>query len=171
MDIGASGGSGGSAAAVTATDGKEGPADAADRVKRIVAGFKINAMNIRDAGNGRVMWEQQEWPTMKEDFEVQLPKSILSLKAVSREMNFSSAEQMRNFRLVQTISLHGKPVEVWQFDFGFVIPGSTNSWQCAIEAADQLIPAEVLSGNLVIETSFYDGDLLVSKSRLKVFYI
>eukprot|EP00976_Prorocentrum_cordatum_P083048 1185084-Prorocentrum_minimum.AAC.1 len=34
----------------------------------------------------------------------------------------------------------------WHFDFGFVIPGSTNSWQSTIEAADEqdmLNPAEI----------------------------
>ena len=75
------------------------------------------------------------------------------------------------------------------FEFGFVIPGSTNTWQSLIEAApqSQMMPANVLrykvsfssfvyivtscSGNVVIETLFYDGDLLVSTSQVKVFYV
>jgi retinal rod rhodopsin-sensitive cGMP 3',5'-cyclic phosphodiesterase subunit delta len=34
----------------------------------------------------------------------------------------------------------------WYFEFGFVIPGSTNSWQSLIEAApeSQMIPASLL---------------------------
>lgn len=34
----------------------------------------------------------------------------------------------------------------WLFQFGFVIPGSTNSWQQIIEAADpdKMLPAEQL---------------------------
>ena len=34
----------------------------------------------------------------------------------------------------------------WFFSFGFVIPGSTNSWQQLIEAAPEaeMMPAEVL---------------------------
>ena len=34
----------------------------------------------------------------------------------------------------------------WYFDFGFVIPGSTNTWQSLIEAApeSQMMPANVL---------------------------
>jgi retinal rod rhodopsin-sensitive cGMP 3',5'-cyclic phosphodiesterase subunit delta len=54
-----------------------------------------------------------------------------------------------------------------------VIPGSTNSWQSLIEAApeSQMIPASVLSGNVVIETLFYDGDLEVSKSKVRIYYI
>lgn len=61
----------------------------------------------------------------------------------------------------------------WFFDFGFVIPGSTNSWQSLIEAApeSQMIPASVLSGHVVIETLFYDGDLEVSRSKVRIYYI
>jgi retinal rod rhodopsin-sensitive cGMP 3',5'-cyclic phosphodiesterase subunit delta len=34
----------------------------------------------------------------------------------------------------------------WSFAFGFVIPGSTNTWQSLIEAAaeNQMIPANLL---------------------------
>lgn len=34
----------------------------------------------------------------------------------------------------------------WMFEFGFVIPGSTNTWQSLIEAApqSQMMPANVL---------------------------
>ena len=59
----------------------------------------------------------------------------------------------------------------WNFKFGFVIPGSTNTWQQTIQAAgDAMLPAELLSGNVTIETGFYDGDTLVSKSLVRVFY-
>ena len=88
-------------------------------------------------------------------------------------MNFSSREEISNFRLVQSVSLRGHPLEEWNFLFGFVIPGSTNSWQCVIESAgkDQMIPASVLSGNIVIETHFYDGEMHVSTTKIRVFYV
>jgi retinal rod rhodopsin-sensitive cGMP 3',5'-cyclic phosphodiesterase subunit delta len=65
------------------------------------------------------------------------------------------------------------PLQEWCFDFGFVIPGSTNTWQSLIEAApeSQMMPASLLSGNIVIETTFYNSDLEVSKSRVRLFYI
>ncbi|KAF8786942.1 Retinal rod rhodopsin-sensitive cGMP like protein [Argiope bruennichi] len=58
-------------------------------------------------------------------------------------------------------------LQEWFFDFGFVIPNSTNTWQSLIEAApeSQMMPANVLNGNVIIETKFYDGDLLVSTSK------
>jgi retinal rod rhodopsin-sensitive cGMP 3',5'-cyclic phosphodiesterase subunit delta len=78
-----------------------------------------------------------------------------------------------------------------------VIPGSTNTWQSTIEAAEesQMLPPDLLrfgpysarsqvhsdigtfcsfdlrSGNIVIETSFFDGDLFVCKSLVRVFYV
>ena len=33
-----------------------------------------------------------------------------------------------------------------------------------------MMPAEVLNGNVLIETAFYDNDLLVCKVVLRVFY-
>ena len=53
--------------------------------------------------------------------------------------------------------LAGVCMEEWFFDFGFVIPGSTNSWQSTIEGAgeDAMLPAYLLNGNVTIETSFF----------------
>lgn len=79
----------------------------------------------------------------------------------------------------------------WSFEFGFVIPGSTNTWQSLIEAApeSQMIPHNLLryyftsfytkknsyiifsSGNVVIETKFFDGDLEITTSRVRLLYI
>ena len=94
----------------------------------------------------------------------------LSCRAVSREVNFSSEQKMEHFRLEQRVLLHDQPFEEWKFQFGFVMPASTNSWQQVIEAADEMMPAEVLNGNVVIETSFFDGDMLIAKCRVRIFY-
>jgi len=107
------------------------------------------------------------------ELEIKIPASILGLKAVSREMNFSSVEQIRDFRLVQSVSLRGQPLEEWKFSFGFVIPGSTNTWQCVIESAgaEAMIPASVLSGHVLIATHFYDGTHHVCTTKQRVFYV
>ena len=62
---------------------------------------------------------------------------------------------MDNFRLVQRVLFKDSQLEEWHFEFGFVIPGSTNTWQQTIEATDEadMLPAEMLTGNVVIETS------------------
>jgi len=42
-----------------------------------------------------------------------------------------------------------------------------------LETADQekMISPEILSGNLVVETKFLDGDQLISISRVKIYYV
>ncbi|RMX54312.1 hypothetical protein pdam_00021781 [Pocillopora damicornis] len=124
-----------------------------DRKELILKGFKLSAPGP--------------------EHEARVPKKILKCKAVSRELNFSSEQEMTKFRLEQKVMFKGKCLEEWYFDFGFVIPASTNTWQSLIEAApeSQMMPAQVLSGNVVIETKFFDGDLLVSTSRVRVYYV
>uniref|UniRef100_A0A3B4AE60 GMP phosphodiesterase delta subunit domain-containing protein n=1 Tax=Periophthalmus magnuspinnatus TaxID=409849 RepID=A0A3B4AE60_9GOBI len=106
-------------------------------------------------------------------FAARVPKKILKCKAVSRELNFSSSEKLEKFRLEQKVFFKGQCLEEWFFEFGFVIPNSTNTWQSLIEAApeSQMMPANVLTGNVIIETKFFDDDLHVSTSRVRLFYV
>lgn len=61
----------------------------------------------------------------------------------------------------------------WFFTFGFVMPNSTNSWQQTIDAAapEEMLSAEALSGNVVFETSFYDGDEFMCKNSVRIYYV
>lgn len=137
-------------------------------------GFKLNWMNLRDADNGKILWQSSDDLSVPGvEHEARVPKKILKCRAVSREINFSSKEAMEKFRLEQKVLFKGKCLEEWLFEFGFVIPGSTNTWQSVIEAApeSQMMPANVLNGNVVIETRFYDDAVLVSTSRVRIFYV
>lgn len=148
--------------------------DEQDKAQKILDGFKLNWMNLRDGDSGKIMWQGNEDLSVSgHEHEARVPKRILKCKSVSREINFSSKEEMHKFKLEQRIMFKGKCLEEWFFDFGFVIPDSTNTWQSIIEAApsDQMMPANVLSGNVVIETKFFDADLLVSTSRVRLFYV
>ena len=145
------------------------------RAQLILEGFRINGMNMRDAYKGTLHWQSEDWG--QEMFrvvkEIRVPKEILKCRAVSREINFSSKELIDHLRLEQKIYFEGVCMEEWRFEFGFVIPGSTNTWQQTIEAADEssMLPAELLNGKVTIETGFYDKDLLISKSLCKVWYV
>jgi len=103
---------------------------------------------------------------------VHIPARVLKCRAVSREFQFSTVEMLQGLRLEQRIFFQGTCIEAWHFHFGFVIPNSTNTWQQTIEAAEeaQMMPASVLNGNILIETAFYDEDLLVCKMVLRLFY-
>ncbi|KAF7647153.1 hypothetical protein LDENG_00176500 [Lucifuga dentata] len=140
-----------------------------DRAKEILKGFKLNWMNLRDAETGKVLWQGTDDLSIPGvEHEARVPKKILKCKAVSRELNFSSSEKLEKFRLEQKVFFKGQCLEEWFFEFGFVIPNSTNTWQSLIEAApeSQMMPANVLTGNVIIETKFYDDDLHVSTSRI-----
>merc|ERR1719190_215194 len=137
------------------------------KLDTIRAGFRINHMNMRDASTGQILWEHHDWDCSTGETEAQVPREILKCRQVSREINFSSQELMSSLRLVQTILVNGQHLEEWNFSFGFVIPNSTNTWQQTIEAADpeEMIPAELLSGNTVMETTFLDGDSVIANQR------
>lgn len=140
----------------------------------ILNGFKLNWMNLRDADTGKVLWQGNDDLSKPDvEHEARVPKKILKCRAVSREINFSSTESMEKFRLEQKVLFKGRCLEEWFFEFGFVIPNSTNTWQSLIEAApeSQMMPANVLNGNVVIETKFFDDNLLVSTSKVRLYYI
>ncbi|CAM9357944.1 unnamed protein product [Ectocarpus fasciculatus] len=163
------------------------------------------------------------------ELKATVPRRILECSAVSREINFTSQEEIRQFRLEQRVFLAGACIEdrflvflsrmmssmlalsqtfrkgvpswsccyissgpdheggaiftrhiflplvppaEWFFDFGFVIPGSTNSWQQTIESAgeDRMLAAEDLSGRMTIETTFLDGRTMLFKTLVRIFY-
>mmetsp|Transcript_27185 Transcript_27185/g.79224 ORF Transcript_27185/g.79224 Transcript_27185/m.79224 type:complete len:195 (-) Transcript_27185:227-811(-) len=190
-----------------------------------------------------------------EEIQAHIPSDILRCRAVSREINFTSAHQIDDFRLRQRIFFKGSCLEgssppllapfgtggdtrahqggasvaslvllrqalnygwqwgspgkrevavvlttlhpcvtaprtrmiphvpswslstprygvlsEWRFNFGFVIPGSTNTWQQVIEAAENMMDPTMLSGHITIETSFFNGDVFLSASLVRVFY-
>jgi retinal rod rhodopsin-sensitive cGMP 3',5'-cyclic phosphodiesterase subunit delta len=92
---------------------------------------------------------------------------------VAREINFSASEEIKNLRLIQKVMMNDYCIEKWSFRFGYVIPNSTNTWEQIIKAAckGQMMSAEVLSGNITIETSFFDEELLVHKCVVRVYYV
>ncbi len=63
--------------------------------------------------------------------------------------------------------------EEWSFDFGFVIPYSTNTWQQVIQSAgkDNMMNPDLLSGNVTIDTMFFDEDQLIYQNKVRIYYI
>ena len=121
------------------------------------------------------MWQGNQHLSVRGDDEhiARIPKRILNCQTVSMEINFSSVEIIEKFHLKQKVYFQGRCIEEWTFDFGFVIPNSTNTWQNLVEAKDEskMVPAELLSGNLVIQTNFFDNDHEIGSSKVRVFYV
>ncbi len=67
--------------------------------------------------------------------------------------------------------MHGQLVETLFFEFGFVMPNSENTFEQTIVAdVGNVMPAEVLSGNLECETFFYSHQIPIHKSSYRIFY-
>lgn len=63
-----------------------------------------NWMILRDADTGKVIWqENKDLSSSDEEHRAQIPTKILDLRAVSREINFSTVESLKNFRLDQKV--------------------------------------------------------------------
>ena len=84
-----------------------------------------------------------------------------SLELIQKVISFSSQ-----------MYLHDTLIEVHKFKFGFVIPNTENSWENIIIARPkaEMIPAEVLSGNLIVESEFFNNEKNVYKFKAQVFY-
>lgn len=104
--------------------------------------------------------------------ELRLPTDILDRKAVLREMNFSTTQDLKNFRLVHFAKFKGKLLEKTNFEMGAVKGGTTNTWISTIGAAPEstMMPAKVLNGKVTIETEFYDEEEKFATSTLKLFF-
>jgi retinal rod rhodopsin-sensitive cGMP 3',5'-cyclic phosphodiesterase subunit delta len=124
--------------------------------------------------NNDVLWQEaRDFSDPSQVHEVQLPTSILDLKAVSREINFSTIEELKNFRIVHTAKFKGRPLEQMNYTMGTVKAGTSNTWISTIEAAPEsvMMPAKILNGNVTIETEFYDDSEKFATSIIKLFYV
>jgi len=68
------------------------------------------------------------------------------------------------------VKLNDLPIENWSFRFGFVIPDSTNSWQQIIQSKENMLPPDLISGNITMETVFTDQDVPVLSVSVRLFY-
>lgn len=61
-------------------------------------------MIMRDADTGKIIWqENQDLSSSGVEHKAKIPVKILDLRAVSREINFSTIEAIENFRLDQKV--------------------------------------------------------------------
>jgi len=165
------------------------------KLESICKGFKINHMKMKDGSNGKIMWEKSDWNLDTNEFQEfkhknlnprefremnkiafknhneNLPKELLLCKSIVREINFSSIEPIDNFEIVQNYYLSRELIETTKFHFGFVIPNSTNNWEQIIEAKDEMIPYNILSGKLKVETIFLTNGEIFLKNYITIFYI
>ena len=129
------------------------------KAQEILKGFKLISLTLKNSETGEKVWTSKNWgpEVFTEVKEAHLPARMLTFPAVGREIVFASQSVIQKFRIEQEIYVHGNKIEQWNYDFGFCIPGSENSWETIVQAAGEgnMLPAEFLSGNMYIVTSFY----------------
>ena len=140
--------------------------------EKIKSGFKINLIQMKDGDSGKMMWDCKDWDLSSPNQTVKISKELLKCKIIKRNVNFSSVEKIEDLELVQNFYLMGELFESSRFKFGFVIPNSTNDWEQIIEAKeDGVLPAEVLSGKLKVETLFLCEGKIIIKNKILIYYV
>ena len=143
-----------------------------EEFNKIKKGFRVNHMQMKNGENGEVMWEVKSWDLTKENHTENITKELLKCKRIIRNVNFSSDEKIDDLELVQNFYLMGELFESSRFKFGFVIPGSTNDWeQIMIAKEDGVLPVEVLSGKLQVETLFLIQGKILYQNRILIYYV
>ena len=139
---------------------------------KLKKGFRVNHMQMKNGETGEVMWQVNSWDLNKEFHTENITKNLLECKRVIRNVNFSSEEKIEDLELIQNFYLMGELLETSNFKFGFVIPGSTNDWeQIIIAKEDGVLPAEILSGKLQVETMFMVQGQILFKNRILIYYV
>ena len=142
-----------------------------EKLERIRKGFAINSMTMKDSDTKEVLWETGQWEMNEERVE-NLPKRLLECPMVVREINFSSEEKITDLVLIQDFYLFDELVESHKFEFGFVIPNSTNNWEQIIVAnQDEILSPDVLSMNLKVETIFMMKEFVIAKNTVIINYV
>ncbi|GKT34319.1 putative multi-domain containing protein [Aduncisulcus paluster] len=87
-----------------------------------------------DFKGGKILYEINDWMDGR-DVVIHLPKKVLKLDGVSREIAFRSEKPMKDFKIVQNVYLKGELIETWEFGHvGFVIPHTMNTWETVVLA-------------------------------------
>ncbi|XP_044727769.1 retinal rod rhodopsin-sensitive cGMP 3',5'-cyclic phosphodiesterase subunit delta-like [Chrysoperla carnea] len=139
----------------------------------ILDGFQINSVTLKDVDTDKILWEVNEdlsLPYMMH--EAHIPKKILQSRAIYREIVFSTLIEINLLRLEQKVLFKGRCLEEWFFEYGFVPSNTRQTWISIIESTpeSQMMPAKILNGNLIIETKFFNDNLLITTSQVRLFY-
>ena len=101
----------------------------------------------------------------------ELSEDFLRLPNISTTLVFSvGQEPLSDFRMIERHYFRDQLIKSFDFEFGFCIPNSTNTWQQTIHAAEEnkMLPASLLNGNVIIETAFYDDDFVLVDSHKQI---
>eukprot|EP00770_Monocercomonoides_exilis_P004807 MONOS_4784.1-p1 / transcript=MONOS_4784.1 / gene=MONOS_4784 / organism=Monocercomonoides_exilis_PA203 / gene_product=unspecified product / transcript_product=unspecified product / location=Mono_scaffold00132:28374-29061(-) / protein_length=128 / sequence_SO=supercontig / SO=protein_coding / is_pseudo=false len=125
-----------------------------------------------DGETKKCYFEVSGWDEVLHTDEMHLEKELLKAKAVQTKYEFTSENEVEELKMEQIMVLGTTPIEYFKFEFGFIIPGSTNTFDSTIHGAGEgkMIPPEMLNGKLKCVIRFLDGEKLLAERIIKVFY-
>lgn len=78
-----------------------------------------NWIKLTNSDDGKTIFhEAKDFSDSNQIHEVRVPTSILDVRAMLREINFSTVQELKNFRIVQLAKFKGKLLEQWAFTMG-----------------------------------------------------
>ena len=125
----------------------------------ILDNFEVNKENIElPAGFDFSMLNEDAYRKIKYDFSVE----VLQLPRVSTVLTFAVGPQpVEGFKMIERHYFRNRLVKNFEFDFGFCIPNSRNTWNAVydVPALDEDLVAEMLANPYETKSdSFYFVD-------------
>eukprot|EP00735_Rhodelphis_limneticus_P004034 TRINITY_DN15583_c0_g1::TRINITY_DN15583_c0_g1_i1::g.28568::m.28568 TRINITY_DN15583_c0_g1::TRINITY_DN15583_c0_g1_i1::g.28568 ORF type:complete len:188 (-),score=14.89,sp/Q90Z08/U119B_DANRE/55.14/6e-65,GMP_PDE_delta/PF05351.6/3.2e-63 TRINITY_DN15583_c0_g1_i1:129-692(-) len=154
-------------------------------------GIDFQEFKIRDYENNRVVFEVQKGPEppLPPGFDLDsLPDDVryirynfdadfLKIRTVGTTLVFSvGPKELKNFRMIERHYFKNRLIKSYDFNFGFCIPNSTNSWEAIYEMPElptDLIREMITSPYETKSDSFYfvDGQLVMHNKAEYAYHV
>jgi len=153
--------------------------------------IRFNSFKVRDFDSNATLFEVSAPPadddtiipddlTPEEEDQIrsiryQFPANILSLKRIGTTLEFSvGPEALPTFRMIERHYFRERLVRSYDFDFGFCIPNSTNTWEAIydVPAIDASMREEMISCpyETTSDSFYFVNDELVMHNKAAYSY-
>ncbi|KAG8468504.1 hypothetical protein KFE25_013587 [Diacronema lutheri] len=155
-------------------------------------GIRFNSFKVRDVDSNAALFEVRAPPasddeqiivddlTPEQEVQIrsiryQFPSTVLSLKRIGTTLEFSiGPEPLNTFRMIERHYFREMLIRSYDFDFGFCIPNSTNTWEAIydIPTLDPAIQRDMVANPYMAKSdSFYFvNDELVMHNKAEYSY-
>ena len=134
----------------------------------ILENFTIDAMKFSDGETGQMFWCSSELVGSLQQLsagavDLRLPVAMAMCPAIVREITFSSVEVIRNLIIHERVWVADCVTHERMFEFGLVIPKSTNTWSTVAYADPHETPhePEECIDQIVLELQVLTGQALL----------
>ena len=140
----------------------------------VAHGFQIESITFFDGISGDEICSVSAMGDLTGEIHVRLPMQLALQTCVTREIAFTSVEEICDLWLVERLLYEEELVVERRFAVGYVIPGSTNTWsQLVVEDGSSTTLPNVYeqANSIVVEVRFFDGEVYLATKRLHVVYV